>query len=71
MELAAMDGDLFGDVRRADGARRGRASLVGCASPCIPRHVPVGPSSPRDPAGDVPISSPSPSASHKGVYNNP
>jgi hypothetical protein len=31
-----------------------------CASPVSPRHVhvPVGPSSPRDPAGDVPIASP-------------
>jgi hypothetical protein len=31
-----------------------------CASPVFPRHVhvPVGPSSPRDPAGDVPIASP-------------
>ena len=36
MELAAMDGDLFGDVRRADGARRGRASPSRLCEPLYP-----------------------------------
>ena len=36
MELAAMDGDLFGDVRRTDGARRGRASPSRLCEPLYP-----------------------------------
>jgi len=36
VELAAMDGDLFGDVRRTDGARRGRASPSRLREPLYP-----------------------------------
>ena len=54
MELAAMDGDLFGDVRRTDGARRGRASPSRLREPLYPpsrtrRSIPSQGSSRRRP----------------------